>query len=572
MARGVNRGCEELGAAAPAAPAAAAHHAASPPKFCDGGLDAAVDAVDTSGAAAAAADVFAWSEGDDDGLPPCLEARRVSSIYEVRSPRRQWLLVLLMSCSNVLLPFTNTAFIPAIGAITHEFNSTPVMTALAISIFMFATGSASLLWGPFADRWGRRRTLLCAAVLFLGFSVGCGLARRIELLVAFRALQGLAVACFGVTANAVVADVFSPAQRGKAMGFASLPVLVGPILGPLVGGGLSQALGWRSTFAAMAIFGALVLAALLLFMEETHHHYVLHRIRSTRGEGAAAAIQEAPSIRRPKFAAPWRGLILLADPVLAPHVLATVAQYGTLYSCMMVLPTVLAAPPYSLSQAVIGATNMALGFGLLISAPLAGILTDRAAKTWPAAPTGRVLFSAPAALVASPLAALLVGWSLHFRLHLGLPLIGCVFVGVGMGAYAPATSSLVSITHQQNAAAAGGALFASMFVMGGVFTQVTPIGLATLGVGPFVSIMAALTATTLSFALARSIAVVRRAAAAAAAAERLPSPPAAVAAGAKDAAAPGPAVAKAPGGEPPREPAAGRAEALVEVVVAGERR
>lgn len=50
---------------------------------------------------------------------------------------------------------------------------------------------------------------------------------------------------------------------------------MGPLVGPLVGGALSQALGWRSTFAAMAILGAVIDAALLLFMEETHHYHVL---------------------------------------------------------------------------------------------------------------------------------------------------------------------------------------------------------------------------------------------------------------------------------------------------------
>lgn len=91
------------------------------------------------------------------------------------------------------------------------------------------------------------------------------------------------------------------------------------------------------------------------------------------------------------------------------------------------------------------------------------------------------------------------------------PTAACVLIGVGLGAYAPATNALISITKQQNAAAAGGALFSSMFLTAGVFTQVTPLGLHALGVGPFVSIMASLCAVTMSVAYALALWEVKRA-------------------------------------------------------------
>jgi DHA2 family multidrug resistance protein len=65
------------------------------------------------------------------------------------------------------------------------------------------------------------------------------------MLIVFRSFQGLAVAGFGVSAQAIVADVFPPDQRGRAMGLAMIPTLVGPVVGPLLGGVLSQTLGWR---------------------------------------------------------------------------------------------------------------------------------------------------------------------------------------------------------------------------------------------------------------------------------------------------------------------------------------
>ncbi|KAI8471878.1 MAG: major facilitator superfamily domain-containing protein [Monoraphidium minutum] len=461
---------------------------------CSVGVRAEVAALDDGGKPAAAATSAggATVRIESKGAAELTSLRRVSSsIYELLPPRRQWLTMLLMSCATVLLPFANTAFLPAIAAITQDLATTPTVTALAISAYMFAIGLSSLVWGPVADHWGRRRTLFAACLLFVGASLGCAFAPAAGALAALRALQGAAVAAFGVACNAVVADVFAPDERGKAMGVFAVPVLVGPVLGPLIGGALSQALGWRSTFVAVAVYGALVLVLLLTFMRETHHHYVLKHIRSTQGDAAAHSIRECSSIARPKLDAPWRPLIHLLDPNVLPHAVAVVVQYGAFFSCMVVLPSTLAAPPYRLPQACIGATNMALGLGLLAAAPLAGALADRAARAAPGAPSARMLFSAPFALAVSPAATLLFGWSLQARLHLAAPAAACFLIGAGVGAYAPAANALISIVKQQHAGAAGGALFAAMFLTGGVFTQVTPIGLHYLGVGRYSCIMAA---------------------------------------------------------------------------------
>ena len=63
------------------------------------------------------------------------------------------------------------------------------------------------------------------------------------------------MATFIAVGGAVVADVFPPEQRGTASGLFMIPLLVGPIVGPLLGGGLAEAFGWRSTFIFLTVFG-----------------------------------------------------------------------------------------------------------------------------------------------------------------------------------------------------------------------------------------------------------------------------------------------------------------------------
>lgn len=447
---------------------------------------------------------FIAKRGDDPS------ALRVTSIYDVRSAKQKWFLLALASAVSMLLPFANTMYMPSLAAVRADLHTTETMTAASISVYMFAIGAGSLGWGTVADRFGRRWTLYVSSVLFLGFTTGCVFSRTIVMLIVFRALQGLAVAAFGVSAQAVVADVFPPHQRGKAIGIVMLPTLVGPVVGPLVGGGLAQAFNWRATFVAMAIMGVVVLVAVLVFMEETHHYHVLKRVRTTRGHEAVAAILESATTTKPEMVPPYKPFVHLLDPVIAPHTIATITLYGTLFACMIVLPYTLAAPPYHLSQWLIGVCNMALGVGLFVSAPLGGAIADRAAKRWSSSPSGRMLIGLPIALAMFPLSVTLFGWAMHFKLHLAIPLTACLLIGLGIGMYAPCTSALISITKQQHAAAAGGAQNALMFMTGGLFVLVTPKGMATLGHGPFVTLLAALSAITMTVALVDSARRVRR--------------------------------------------------------------
>ncbi|KIY93653.1 putative MFS-type transporter ydgK [Monoraphidium neglectum] len=242
-------------------------------------------------------DLVTWEEGE--------VVQRERSIYDTWTDRKRYTLLGLMSFATFLVPFSDTVYLPSLTVIQKDLNTTATLMAATVAVYLFTVGLSALFWGPFADRYGRRKSMLIASFLFTAFSIGCVFAPNIAALVALRALQGAAVSAMMVSSNAVLADSWEPAQRGKAMGIFMIPTLVGPIVGPLLGGGLSQGLGWRSTFVAMAICGGAIFLALLFFMEETNHHHVLKRIRTVEGLQAAKSIREHDSIPKPVFRAPW---------------------------------------------------------------------------------------------------------------------------------------------------------------------------------------------------------------------------------------------------------------------------
>lgn len=114
-----------------------------------------------------------------------------------------------------------------------------------------------------------------------------------------------AVAAFLVTGSAIIADIYPPAQRGTANGLFMIPLLFGPILGPLIGGAIAQAYGWRSCFIALTLLGGL-LTLMLVFVPETHQQLIVQRMR-LQDANACARIKESESLLEMPliFHAPW---------------------------------------------------------------------------------------------------------------------------------------------------------------------------------------------------------------------------------------------------------------------------
>jgi MFS family permease len=92
--------------------------------------------------------------------------------------------------------FTDTIYLPALSAIREDLNTTDSMTTASVGIYMLFIGLGSLVWGPAADRFGRRATYLASAALFLATTIACIFSPNIVFLLVFRALQGLAVAAY----------------------------------------------------------------------------------------------------------------------------------------------------------------------------------------------------------------------------------------------------------------------------------------------------------------------------------------------------------------------------------------
>ncbi len=123
--------------------------------------------------------------------------------------------------------------------------------------------------GWMSMRFGRKKLFIVCAAGFTVASMLCGVAQSIEQMVLFRLLQGVFGAALVPLSQAVMLDAYPIEQRGQAMAIWGMGVMLGPIMGPTLGGWLTEALSWRWVFFVNLPFGILTVLGLSAIMEET---------------------------------------------------------------------------------------------------------------------------------------------------------------------------------------------------------------------------------------------------------------------------------------------------------------
>jgi MFS transporter, DHA2 family, multidrug resistance protein len=132
--------------------------------------------------------------------------------------------------------------------IAGSLSVTPEEATWALTSYLVANAIVLPITGWLANYFGRKRLLMAAVVGFTASSFMCGFAPNLAFLVIFRIVQGLTGGVLQPVSQAVMLEAFPPAQRGKAMGFWGLGIVVAPMLGPVLGGWLTDNYSWRWVF------------------------------------------------------------------------------------------------------------------------------------------------------------------------------------------------------------------------------------------------------------------------------------------------------------------------------------
>jgi DHA2 family multidrug resistance protein len=160
--------------------------------------------------------------------------------------------------ANVALPYMQGS----VSASADQINW--VLTSYIVAAAIMTPPSGFL-----ATRFGRKRVLMAAVVGFVFASVLCGIAQSLVQIVAFRLLQGFFGAALVPLGQSVLLDIYTVEERGSAMALFGVSVMVGPVLGPVIGGWLTDHYSWRWVFYINVPLGALAFAGISFFLRET---------------------------------------------------------------------------------------------------------------------------------------------------------------------------------------------------------------------------------------------------------------------------------------------------------------
>jgi EmrB/QacA subfamily drug resistance transporter len=211
-----------------------------------------------------------------------------------------FVVVLNMTIVNVALP----RIIQVFQATVDQGQLVLTTYMLALAVFMPATGFLT-------DRFGTKRAYLGSVGLFTLFTALCGLSPTIDFLILFRVLQGIGGAMIMPLGMAIIFQTAPPRERGAVMGMFGLPVLVAPMTGPILGGYLVDAVGWRPIFLlGMPVGIAAVLFGMAILREtprklDTRFDWAGFVLGGVGFSAALAALSRAP-----------------ADGWFAPHLIA----------------------------------------------------------------------------------------------------------------------------------------------------------------------------------------------------------------------------------------------------------
>jgi DHA1 family bicyclomycin/chloramphenicol resistance-like MFS transporter len=195
-------------------------------------------------------------------------------------------LVLLLGALTAFGPMSIDMYLPAFPQISRDLGISAGTVQLSVSAFLFGSAAGQLLYGPLADRVGRRLPLLFGLSLYIVATVGCACVGSGTGLLFWRLVMAVGGGAGMVISRAVVRDLYDTAEAARMFSLLMLVMGAAPILAPVVGGQLLLITGWRGIFALLSLFGLASLGATFMALPESLPPE--RRIRSSLAEMTAS--------------------------------------------------------------------------------------------------------------------------------------------------------------------------------------------------------------------------------------------------------------------------------------------
>ena len=181
----------------------------------------------------------------------------------------RFIITVAMMSATVMQALDTTIVNVALPHMAGNLGASMDQVSWVLTSYLIAASLVMPLTGYLSDRYGRRRFLLVSIGGFVVASGLCGLSQNLAEMVVFRLLQGLFGASLIPLSQSVMAETYPPHERGKAMAIWGMGVMVAPIVGPTLGGWLTEVVSWRWTFYINLPVGALTFFLAATYVPDT---------------------------------------------------------------------------------------------------------------------------------------------------------------------------------------------------------------------------------------------------------------------------------------------------------------
>jgi len=168
-------------------------------------------------------------------------------------------LVWVLATVVALGPLSTDMYLPTLPRLVEALNAPVEQVQITLSVFFAGFAVAQLIYGPLADRYGRKPILLGGLGLFTLATVGCAWAETIEELISFRFLQALGACAGPVIGRTIVRDIYGPQDAAKMLSMIGTIMALAPAGAPILGGFMALWYDWHSIFWFLAGYGVLAI-------------------------------------------------------------------------------------------------------------------------------------------------------------------------------------------------------------------------------------------------------------------------------------------------------------------------
>ncbi|KAK2595224.1 hypothetical protein QQS21_007077 [Conoideocrella luteorostrata] len=354
---------------------------------------------------------------------------------------KKWSIVFTLAAMTFVVALGSSISAPGVNDAMVEFNNTSsVLSSMIVCVYNIGLAVGPLILAPMSEMYGRLIPYHVTNVLFTLFTLGCALSPNLPALIIFRMLAGMEASAVLNIGGATVADMFIQEERGFAMAVWTFGPLLGPAVGPVAGGYLTGAKGWRWVFWVVTIGSAVFTVLFFILVRETYAPVLLQRkvsrLRCETGNlNLRSALESNLSPRERMVRSLRRPLVLLfRSPIVFLFSLFIAMVYSYQFLLFVTIPNVF-GKLYHFSVGATGLAYLGIACGLLIGNALFGQMSDRIlmrkANGHKLKPEYRLPLMIPAAFCI-PACFFIYGWTTYYQVHWIVPICATSLLGIGL--------------------------------------------------------------------------------------------------------------------------------------------